>query len=77
MTVFLIVLVNQELINQNREREFNNFFGEDSRRISINSQKRKFEFDITNLSENYVIYDLLNGSAEKNYMMDSARVVYG
>lgn len=76
MTVFLIVLVNQELINQNREREFNNFFGEDSRRISINSQKRKFEFDITNLSENYVIYDLLNGSAEKNYMMDSARVVY-
>ncbi len=77
MTVFLIVIVNQELINSRNEREFNNFYGGNSRRISIDSDARKFSFDVTGLSENYVIYGLLSNSSEKNYLADSVRTVYG
>ena len=78
ITIFAVIFSNQLLKAAVNNRYYNNFYGGDCRKIKIEASEPKFTLDVTDLGDNYVIYDHLSSDNDSiSYVDDQVRAVYG
>ena len=76
MTFFIVIIVNQSVMNKTNTRIYNDFYGENAKRVLIKTNDRHFSFDPETLGDNFVMYNTLFDFAG-DYSQDHVRVIYG
>lgn len=76
MSFFFLIMVNQLVMNKTNNRNYNDFYGEHSMKISVITNDALFSFVPDAFGDNFVIYNTLL-DREGDYTNDRVRVVFG